>query len=147
VEAAPEAALADQALEVSSICAHLETRFLQRLPRAQANNCKGKTGSSGSSTGSGSTSGSSNAGGRSAGGSGTRPGYGSGGYYGGGASVPYAAGQRTPRGLAAAGLIPLAGLAFLGTAWAASYAYGAYLYPYGSPVSQETSNTIPNCHC
>ncbi|KAF2401812.1 hypothetical protein EJ06DRAFT_362109 [Trichodelitschia bisporula] len=73
----------------------------------------------------------SNAGGRSGSGSGVQPSYGGGRYYGGGARVPYAAGGRSPAGLVALGLLPIAGLAFFAGAWL----YPAYLYPYSHPYT------------
>ncbi|KAF2668814.1 hypothetical protein BT63DRAFT_286139 [Microthyrium microscopicum] len=81
---------------------------------------------------------SSSGGGTSRGGSGVTPSYGGGRYYGGGASVPYAAGARSSRGLAPVGLLGVGALAFFPGLWL----YGAYLYPYSSPYSfhNRTSN-------
>ncbi|PLB33596.1 uncharacterized protein BDW47DRAFT_113658 [Aspergillus candidus] len=71
---------------------------------------------------------SSNTGGASRGGSGTKPAYGGGAYYGGGSTTPYAAGRRSPLGLAPF-LLPATALAFFPGLWL----YGAYAYPYSHP--------------
>jgi len=104
----------------------------------------GKTGSSSSSS-SGSSS-SSARGGTSKGGSGAPKS--SGGYYGGGASVPYTAGNRSPKGIAPL-FLGAGALGFLGGAWIV----GAYMYPYNNPYRfynassklNETKNI--NCLC
>ncbi|KAI1378632.1 hypothetical protein F4677DRAFT_373554 [Hypoxylon crocopeplum] len=89
-------------------------------------------GSSGSSGGSSSSGGrgssSSNAGGSTTTGSGVRPGYGGGTYYSGGAKQPYKSGSPSPSGIApfVVGGAALGALGFVGASWA----YGAYLYPY-----------------
>ncbi|OTA64198.1 hypothetical protein K449DRAFT_432731 [Hypoxylon sp. EC38] len=88
--------------------------------------------SSGGRTGSGGRgSSSSNTGGSTTTGSGVRPSYGGGTYYGGGARTPYKAGSPSP-----SGIIPLvvggAALGYLGFI-GASWAYGAYVYPYRYP--------------
>ncbi|KAA8645549.1 hypothetical protein EYZ11_006766 [Aspergillus tanneri] len=87
----------------------------------------GRSGSSsgGSRSSSSSTSSSSNRGGTTRGGSGPRPAYGGGNYYAGGARTPYAAGRRSPLGVAPF-LLPVAALAFFPGIWL----YGAYAYPY-----------------
>ncbi|KAJ4375430.1 hypothetical protein N0V86_006961 [Didymella sp. IMI 355093] len=101
--------------------------------------------SSGSSSGSsGRTSSSSMAGGSTRSGSGAPRAYG-GGYYGGGAAVPYAAGGRTPRGLAAAPLLVGAGaLAIMPGLWL----YSVYPYHFGTPYRfynrTDTNQTNPN---
>lgn len=69
---------------------------------------------------------SSNAGGSTRDGSGRQPSYGRGGaYYAGGASTPYAAGRRSPLGIAPF-FLPLGALAFFPGLWL----YGAYGYPF-----------------
>ncbi|KAI1408925.1 hypothetical protein F5Y13DRAFT_171115 [Hypoxylon sp. FL1857] len=117
----------------------------------------GRGGSGGSSSGSsGSSSGgrgssSSNTGGSTTTGSGVRPGYGGGNYYGGGARSPYKAGSPSP-----SGIVPfvLAGaalgyLGFVGATWA----YGAYLYPYShhywyyNTTSQKNETKPVTCLC
>ncbi|OCL13095.1 hypothetical protein AOQ84DRAFT_226452 [Glonium stellatum] len=86
----------------------------------------------------------SNAGGRTVSGSGVRPAYGGGRYYGGGATVPYAAGQRSPLGLVPLLILPLAALAIFPGLWL----YSVYQYPYTRPytfVNQTITNvTFPN---
>jgi len=110
----------------------------------------GRSGSSGSS---GSTSSSSNSGGRTSSGSGVRPSYGGGRAYGGGSSVPYSSGKKTPKGLIAGGILAGGALGFLGTAWAASWIYGAYPYHYNRPwvyynqSSNQNETTPVNCLC
>src|ERR1051326_6977517 len=100
-----------------------------------------KSGSSSSS--SGKTSSRSNVGGATRAGSGVRPSYGGGRFYSGGASVPYAAGMRSPLGIAPF-LLTGSLLAF----WPAVWLYGAYVYPYSHPytfVNTSAANaTFPN---
>ncbi|RDL33216.1 uncharacterized protein BP5553_08655 [Venustampulla echinocandica] len=92
----------------------------------------GSTGSTGSSSSAnrGSSSPSSNIGGSTKTGSGVRPNYGGGRYYGGGATAPYAAGGRSPLGLAPV-FLGVGLLAVLPGLWL----YGAYSYPYHHPYS------------
>lgn len=80
---------------------------------------------------------SSNTGGTSRGGSGVKPTYGGGAYYGGGSTTPYAAGRRSPLGLAPF-LLPATALAFFPGLWL----YGAYAYPYSHPYhyTNQTDN-------
>ncbi|KAJ4365457.1 hypothetical protein N0V95_000392 [Ascochyta clinopodiicola] len=105
----------------------------------------GKTGGGSSGSGGSSrTSGSSAAGGRTSAGSGPSRSYG-GGYYGGGASVPYAAGGRTPKGLVAAPLLLGVGLlAIMPGLWL----YSVYPYHYTNPYrfynQSETNQNSPN---
>ncbi|KAI1097588.1 hypothetical protein F4804DRAFT_160198 [Jackrogersella minutella] len=110
---------------------------------------KGGSSSSGSSGGRGSSS--SNAGGSTTTGSGVRPGYGGGTYYGGGAKQPFTAGTKS-----ASGIVPfvvagaaLGTIGFLGASWA----YGAYSYPYAHQyyyhnATNNQNETKPvNCLC
>lgn len=112
----------------------------------------GGRGGSGSGTGSGGRgSSSSNTGGSTTTGSGVRPGYGGGTYYGGGARTPYKAGSTSP-----SGIVPLvlggAALGYLGFV-GASWAYGAYAYPYTRPywyynTTNQRNETKPvTCLC
>lgn len=100
--------------------------------------------SGGGGSGGGRTSTSSNEGGRTVSGSGVRPAYGGGRYYGGGATAPYAAGSRSPLGLAPFLILPVAALAIFPGLWL----YGVYSYPYSHPytfVNQTLTNaTNPN---
>ena len=100
-----------------------------------------KSGSSSSS--SGKTSSRSNVGGATKAGSGVRPSYGGGRFYSGGASVPYAAGARSPLGITPF-LLTGSLLAF----WPALWLYGAYVYPYSHSYTfvnaSEANATFPN---
>lgn len=89
-------------------------------------------------------------GGTSSGGSGAPRAFGRGGsFYPGGAAVPYTAGKKSPKGLPAAGLLPLGAMAFFPGVWL----YGAYMYPFnhGYHYRNHTSNkndTLPiKCLC
>jgi len=112
---------------------------------------KGGGGRGGGSSGGGSSSGggrsgggsSSTTGGRTSTGSGPKPAYGRGAYYGGGASVPYAAGSRTPKGLIAAPLlVGGAALAIMPGLWL----YSVYPYHYNNPYRfyNRTANRTNN---
>lgn len=89
----------------------------------------GSSSSGGSSGSGGRGSSSSTAGGRTTTGSGPSPAYGGGKYYGGGASVPYKAGDRSPKGIAPVALV--AGIGVGATFWIA----GSYMYHYNHPYS------------
>lgn len=88
-------------------------------------------------------------GGTSSGGSGAPRSFGRGSYYPGGAAVPFTAGKKSPKGLAAAGLLPLGAMAFFPGIWL----FGAYMYPFhhGYPYHNRTSDkneTLPiTCLC
>ncbi|KAI0149869.1 hypothetical protein F4776DRAFT_603609 [Hypoxylon sp. NC0597] len=110
----------------------------------------GSGGSSGGSSG-GRGSSSSNTGGSTTTGSGVRPGYGGGTYYGGGARQPYKAGSTSPSGIVpfVLGGAALGYLGFVGATWA----YGAYVYPYRHPywyynTTNQRNETKPvTCLC
>ncbi|KAI1077363.1 hypothetical protein F5B20DRAFT_273217 [Whalleya microplaca] len=100
----------------------------------------GSSGSSGSSSGGKGGSGS-NTGGSTTTGSGVRPGYGGGTYYGGGAKQPYKSGSPSPSGIVPF-VVAGAALGYIGFV-GASFAYGAYIYPYTHPYyfHNRTTNT------
>ncbi|KAK9323577.1 hypothetical protein V1517DRAFT_319756 [Lipomyces orientalis] len=108
---------------------------------------KGGSGSSsGGKGGSGSTapknSPSSNSGGRTVAGSGTRP-YVGGKYYPGGATVPFAAGANTARGLSPVFIAPFA----LGALWPGLWLAGAYGYYYPHPIIYQNETRNVTCLC
>ncbi|KAI0007627.1 hypothetical protein F4779DRAFT_496990 [Xylariaceae sp. FL0662B] len=110
--------------------------------RGGSGSSSGSSGSSSGSSSGGKGSSGSNSGGSTTTGSGIRPGYGGGAYYGGGAQQPYKSGGKSP-----GGIVPffIAGAA-LGTVGfvGASFAYGAYVYPYTHPYYYHNATTNAN---
>ncbi|KAF2758545.1 hypothetical protein EJ05DRAFT_537894 [Pseudovirgaria hyperparasitica] len=111
----------------------------------------GGGGGKGGSGGGGRTSSSSNVGGQTRSGTGTPRAYGNGGYYGGGAAIPYQSSARSPKGI----LGVFIGGAALSALFVGTFAYGAYMYPYGSrytfrnvSAGQNGTTTLPvKCIC
>ncbi|KAI0837470.1 hypothetical protein F5Y06DRAFT_270504 [Hypoxylon sp. FL0890] len=96
--------------------------------RGGSGGSSGSSGGRGGSSSGGRGSSSSNTGGSTTTGSGVRPNYGGGTYYGGGARTPYKSGSTSPSGIVpfVLGGAALGYLGFVGATWA----YGAYVYPY-----------------
>lgn len=71
-----------------------------------------------------------------------RPGYGGGAFYGGGAKQPYKSGGPSPSGIVpfVVGGAALGTIGFVGASWA----YGAYAYPYHNPYWYHNATTNKN---
>lgn len=110
----------------------------------------GSSGSSGGSSG-GRGSSSSNVGGSTTTGSGVRPSYGGGSYYGGGAKQPYKSGGPSPTGILPF-VVAGAAIGYVGFV-GASFAYGAYVYPYThrypyyNSTNQQNETKPVSCLC